>query len=279
MSIGLLAMTWRSKLRTRAIVLSALLVAMLLASSSAAAKQSAQVRFLHAVPGVGTASLSASGVEVGGAGFGEKTGFATVPAGASALVLHAPDGLVLKGSEQLDAGHAYTIIALAKGKSAELRGFADGAARAGVARVRMIQAAPELGMPNFVVGGKVIAKSAPYGMDTGYADFEPGSYKVMVENPANGKTVIPTATVSVAAGSATTAVLVGSRGEKARWVLIDDATAAPTAAPQTGLGGLTTSSDGRPPWLLAALAALGAGALGGLVYRSAARGSGRNGRI
>ena len=269
-------MTWESKLKTRAIVLSALLIAMLLATSSAMAKQTAQVRFLHAVPGVGTATLSASGVKVGSAGFGDKTGFATVPAGESQLVLRGPGGLVLKGSDQLDAGHAYTIIALAKGKSAELRGYVDGAARAGVARVRMIQAAPELGMPNFIVGGKPVAKSAAYGSDTGYVDVEPGSYKVMVENPSTGKSVIPTATVSVAAGTATTAVLVGSRGEKARWVLVDDATAAPSAAPQTGLGGLTTSG-GETPWLLALLAALGAGALGGLAHRSASRAGERDG--
>jgi hypothetical protein len=270
-------MTWESKLKTRAIVISAVLIAMLLATSSAGAKQTAQVRFLHAVPGVGTASLSASEVKVGSAAFGETTGFATVPAGKSPLVLHGPDGLVLKGSDQIDADHAYTIIALAKGKSAELRGFVDGSARAGVARVRMIQAAPELGMPNFVVGGKTVAKSAAYGSDTGYADLQPGSYKVMVENPATGKSVIPTATVSVSAGSATTAVLVGSRGEKARWVLIDDATAAPSAAPQTGLGGLTTSSGGMP-WLLALLAALGAGTLGGLLHRSASRAGDRDAR-
>jgi hypothetical protein len=268
-------MTWGSKLNTRAIVIFAVLVAMLLATSSAGAKQAAQVRFLHAVPGVGTASLSASGVKVGSAGFGEKTGFATVPAGKSPLVLRGPDGLVLKGSDQLDAGHAYTIIALAKGKSAELRGFVDGSARAGIARVRMIQAAPELGKPNFVVGGKVVAKMVPYGGNTGYLDVEPASYKVMVENPDTGKSVIPTASVPFAAGSATTAVLVGSRGEEARWVLVDDATAAPSAAPQTGLGGLTTSSGGMP-WLLALLAALGAGTLGGLIHRSTSRAGDRD---
>ena len=267
-----------SKLKTRAIGASALVIAMLLATGSAAAKQTAQVRFLHAVPGVGTATLTASGATVGSAGFGEKTGFATVPAGDSQLVLRGPGGLVLKSSDQLDGGRAYTIIALAKGKSAELRGFVDGSAHAGVARVRMIQAAPELGMPNFVVGGKVVAKKARYGADTDYADLEPGSYKVMVENPATGKSVIPTATVSVAAGSATTAVLVGSRGEEARWVLVDDATAAPSAAPESGLGGLAEGDEGGRPWLLALLAALGAGALGGLVYRAATQSSGRNGR-
>jgi hypothetical protein len=81
--------------------------------------------------------------------------------------------------------------------------------------------------------------------------------------------------VSVAAGSATTAVLVGSRGEKARWVLVDDSTVAPSAAPETGLGGLTTSNGGIP-WLLALLAALGAGTLGGLIHRSASRAGDRD---
>lgn len=246
----------------------------LLAPSGAAAASTAQVRFLHAVPGVGNATLSAEGVNVGGAGFGDKTGFASVPAGDDPLVLHGPGGLVLKGSAAFGAGHAYTVIALAKGKSAQLRSFADGAARAGIARLRMIHASPELGSPNLIVGGKVIAKAAPYGADTGYTDFKPGSYKVMVENPADNSTVIPTATVPLVAGSTTTAVLVGSRGEMARWVLVDDATAAPTAAPQTGLGGLAGDDGGRP-WLLALLAALGAGALGGFLHGAGPRAGNR----
>ena len=75
------------------------------------------------------------------------------------------DGLVLKVSDPARVPvDAYTIIALAKGKLAELRGFVDGSARAGVARVRMIQAAPELGHAQLRRGGKVIAKKAPYGM-------------------------------------------------------------------------------------------------------------------
>ena len=272
-------MTRRCKLKAWAVVITAALVAMLLAVGPAAAKQTAQVRFLHAVPGVGKASLSAAGVNVGSAGFGESTGFATAPAGNTSMVLHGPGGLKLTGSDALDAGHAYTVIALAKGKSAELRAFVDGAARSGIARLRMIHASPELGKPNLVIGGKLIAKAAPYGADTGYTDFTPGSYKVMVENPASGKTVIPTARVSLAAGSATTAVLVGSRGERARWVLVDDATAAPSGAPQTGFGGLATDDGSGRPWLLALLIALGAGALGGFVHRFATRmANGRNGR-
>jgi hypothetical protein len=260
-----------------AIALPALLAVALLAPAGAAAEQTAQVRFLHAVPGVGSATLSADGVKVGSAGFGEKTGFATVPAGDEALVLHGPGGLVLKGSDTFGAGHAYTVIALAKGKSAELRAFVDGAARAGIARLRMIHASPELGSPNLVVGGKVIAKAAPYGANTGYTDFKPGSYSVMVERPGDGS-VIPTAKVSLAAGSATTAVLVGSRGEMAHWVLVDDATAAPSAAPQTGFGGLAGADAGRP-WLLALLAALAAGTIGGLVHGGVPRmGNSRRGR-
>jgi hypothetical protein len=266
-----------SRLRPGAIAIAAALATTFALSTGAAAEQTAQVRFMHAVPGVGAASLSASGVKVGRAGFGDVTGFATVPAGKAPLVLHGPGGLVLKGSSVLGAGRAYTVIALAKGKSAELRAIVDGTARSGVARLRMIHASPELGNPNLIVGGKLIAKAAPYSAVTAYSDFRPGSYKVKVVNPANNSTVIPTQTVSVAAGSTTTAVLVGSRGEQARWVLVDDATAAPTASPQTGLGGLATAGGGDRPWLLALLVALGAGTLGGLAYGAASRAANRSG--
>ena len=74
--------------------------------------------------------------------------------------------------------------------------------------------------------------------------------------------------MSFAAGTSSTAYAVGSGGERARFVVVQDAVDAPAGGPATGLGGLSGEDT---PWLAALLAALAAGALGGLAYTRAAR--------
>ena len=71
------------------------------------------------------------------------------------------------------------------------------------------------------------------------------------------------------AGTAATAYAVGSAGERTRFVVVADGVAAPSGGPDTGLGGL--SGDEGAPWLAALLAALAAGALGGVLYTRAPR--------
>ena len=57
----------------------------------------------------------------------------------------------------------------------------------------------------------------------------------------------------LSAGTATTALIVGSRGEPTRIVTISDGTAAPEGAPATGFGGLASGPGDQPPRLLVAL--------------------------
>ena len=238
---------------------------MLLTAPAAFAKETAQVRFLHAVPGVGDATLSAGGEEVGSAGFAEATDLVAVPAGESDLLLSASGGVEVEGSETLEPGSAYTVIAMAKGDGAELVTFADGNAKKGVARLRMIHAAPELGEPDLVVDGKTIAREAPFRDATRYRTFDPGSYEVEVADPDGGKPVVPAKALSLAAGTSSSAVIVGSRGEDARLIVVDDDITAPSSGPQAGFGGLADS--GGRPWSLALLAALAAGLIGGAIFR------------
>ena len=70
--------------------------------------------------------------------------------------------------------------------------------------------------------------------------------------------------VRLTAGTASTAFVLGTQGQKVRLVVATDSTVAPGHAPETGLGGL--AGKGGPSWLLVALAALAAGSLGGAVY-------------
>ena len=246
---------------------------MLMAGSASAASQ-AQVRFVHAVPGVATAELQIAGTTVGSAGFGQSTDFASVPAGEQEASLAVPGVGTLKSDVDLGEGGAYTIVAMPKGKSAELKLFADGSPAAGKARLRIIHASAELGMPDAKLNGKTVAHMLEFGEATSYWTVAPGMYELEVQDPETGDNVMDPTHAALSAGTSWTGVVVGGGGEKAKTLLLSDLVSAPTAAPQSGFGGLI---DGQgPPWGLALLAALIAGGLGGLTRRALlARGSSR----
>jgi len=246
-------------------VLCALAALMLMTGSASAASAQAQLRFVHAVPGVGAAELSVGDTTVGTAGFGEATDFATVAAGGQEASLAVPGVGKLTSEVRLEDAGAYTVVAMPKGKSAELKLFADGSPTSGKARLRIIHASSELGMPNALLNGETVAEMLEFGDATPYWTVAPGTYDLEVQDPESGDNVMDPQNVALSAGTSWTGVVVGGGGEKARTLLLSDLVSAPTAAPQAGLGGLL-GGDG-PPWGFAALAALIAGTLGGLTHR------------
>jgi hypothetical protein len=243
-------------------------------AASAFAQDSAKLRFVHAIPGVGEATLTAGDMEVGSAAFGEATPFANVPAGSATLALEAEDG-TLEADEQLQAGRSYTVVALARGPSGELRSYPDGSPQPNTARLRMIHVAPELGSPDFSLNGEVVSEGAGFGKATAYWDLRPGTYRAVLANPETGDPAVPPQQLPLAAGSASTLVVLGSRGEPVQTLLLTDGTAAPQTAPQTGFGGL--AGDG-PEWPAALLAGLLAGCAGGAGYLLLARRRARTAR-
>ena len=244
-----------------------LLTAVLILVAPSTALGAAQVRFLHAVPGAGEATVTADGQSVGSAGFGGVSDPAAVPSGPTRFVLEAPGGVRLTKSARLLDGGSYTVVGLARGNSAELRLYRNGAADPGRARLRMVHAAPELGTANLALNGKVVAKGAAYTDETRYWTLPPGPEKLAVLDPGSEEMALGMRSVPLAAGTATTAYVVGSRGERVKVVLVDDATTAPAAAPQTGLGGLATKDGGGPNWALAVAAALVVGGAIALLRR------------
>jgi uncharacterized protein DUF4397 len=250
-------------------VRSGVLIASLLAAlaAPAAAFGDAQVRFVHAVPMLGKASLAVDGHEIGQAGFAQATDFASVPSGNARLVVSLDGKPVLRARRDLADGGRYSVVAMAA-KPAELRIFRDDAAAAGVARMRVIHAAPELGMPDLAVDGKVVTRRLAYTKATPYWGLPPGTHTLKVTSPS-GRSVVAPDQLPLAAGTASTVLVVGSGGERVRPLVLTDAETAPGSAPQTGLGGLAQSPG--PNWTLAAIAALAAGAAGLGAYRLLAR--------
>src|SRR3954451_7031442 len=261
-----------------------LAILMLVGGPAASALATAKVRLGNARPGGQAVSLkiiqgTAAPPEFGDAAHGQVTPYVKVPPGSAQITISglssSTGGAKAQTTEQLEDGHSYTAVALASGSKAfEIKVYRDARAHGGKAGLRVIHAAPELGSPNVRLGQRTIAEKLAFKEATPYLSMAPGSYALSVVRPGSTSAVF-TKQVSLSAGTATTAIIAGSGGAPAMVITATDDTKTPAGAPEPGLGGL--ARDGGPPWLLAALAALLAGALGAAAQLSLARRSGRRG--
>jgi Domain of unknown function (DUF4397) len=234
---------------------------MLLLGSAGSALASATVRFVHAVPGAGPATLSVSadgqGVSSAPVSFGSASARLEVQEGSASLTVAPADGgdALAKGEEELEDGGSYTVVALAgrEGEDAQVRVYEDEDPEKGQARLRAIHAAPELGSPEFRAGDQVVAEKLEYGNATEYETVPPATYNLSAtRSGGSGGALAEKRGVPLTAGTATTAVIIGTSGETTRIVTLSDGTAAPSGAPATGFGGLA-GDDGEPSRLLVAL--------------------------
>ena len=237
---------------------------MLVTGPAAQALASAQVRLINARGGSPVAlqvTVKGSKTSAGSAlGYAQVGALANVPAGNAQFSVGGKSV-----TKRLADGKSYTVVALPKNSIEVLR---NGSGAAGQARVRVVHAAPELGMPDVKLGQKTVAQAVKFRSATAYLTVDPGAYPLAVTKPNGGATLFRTQ-LSLAAGTATTVVVAGGGGNPERLVVTNDATMTPNGAPHTGFGGL--ASGGGAPWLLALLAALVAGSLGGATQLARAR--------
>jgi hypothetical protein len=245
---------------------------MVVTGPAAQSRGSADVRFVHAVPGAGSAELVVKGGSpIGGnASFGQVTSYVGVPPGSHELSLKSGSKTLAVTTVDLGDGDHYTVVAMAQGKKVQLRPYTDGGASDGKARLRMIHAAPELGTPDVRLGKQTVAEKVKYTEATPYLTVSPGTYTLSVTKPGDGKgsPIVQKSGVALGAGSSETALLLGSRGEPTRVVVAADRTAAPSRAPRTGLAPL---ASGERPWGIIVGIAVLAGLLGGAAQLLAAR--------
>jgi hypothetical protein len=249
---------------------------MLVVGPAATALASAEVRFVNARGGSDPVRLevrvNGKTTSVGGTTpFGQAGQLVAVPSGMAKLSLTGGGSSAASAgtTAQLNDGDTYTIAAIPKGsKGYDFAVLRSGKAKAGMARLRVFHAAPELGKPDIRLGDRTIAQGVKFRTAAGYLTTEPGSYRLVVARPNGGKEVFGMR-VSLAAGSATTVFVAGSGGSPTRLIQVEDGSVTPAGAPQTGLGGL--AGGGGEPWLLALLAALLAGSVGGAAQFARAR--------
>jgi Domain of unknown function (DUF4397) len=201
--------------------------------SLAAAKT--DVRFAHAVPGAGSGELLAVNgggggtVSVGTATFGAESPYRSIVAGPLRFGLRVGGKIVSTVRARLRDGGHYTVLAIAPSAGPKLLVVPDGTGRPGTARVRVIHAAPELGSPDVAVDGKTVAHGFRFGAISPYFDLTPGKHTLAAMRPGVSMPVLKASGVPLAAGSATTVLVVGTRGQKTRFVLTHDPSAAGTS--------------------------------------------------
>src|SRR4051812_2301437 len=227
------------------------------------------LRLVHAVPGAGSARLSADGASTGPVGFAGVSSPITAPNGQLTLRLVASAGnQTLASTTEKLGGGSYTVVATKRDGKVALLVFRDEGAAKGKASLRAVHAAPELGSVELTADGKPVAKDLAVDKASAYTALEPGTYKLEAMRPSGkGGALATKSGVNLEAGTSATAVIAGSGGKPTTIIVASDGAVAPTQAPKTGRGGLA----GGEPWLAALLAALAAGAVGGGAYRLATR--------
>jgi hypothetical protein len=211
--------------------------------------------------------LAVDRTTTGAAGFGAITGYSSVPDGPATLAVRPAGGGTALIRKRATLEGRYTAVAWRHGGKLALDLYPEGAARGGIARLRAIHAAGEVGNASVSVDGKVLDPSLGAGQTTGYRDVPPGTHTLSIGRPGGGgKPLLSRSGVQLTAGVATTAIVIGSGGEPARMLLATDSTTAPARAPHTGLGGLSGT-----PWLAVLAAALGGAAIGAGGWRLARR--------
>jgi nucleoid-associated protein YgaU len=189
------------------------------------------VRFIHAVPGVGTATVqikSGDGEQtVGAIGFGQVTKYAGVRAGSFRWTLKGGSKVLASGTSSVGNGdYDIVIVDNPTGSGVMLHVYKSSSATAKTSLLRMIHAAPELGAPMFMIDSHTLAGHLPYTRATGYYSIPPGMHRLSAMKPSLMKpgdpTFFNTKGVDFSPGVAYTAIAVGSRGQRVKVVKIVD---------------------------------------------------------
>jgi uncharacterized protein DUF4397 len=225
-----------------------------------------EVRFVHAVSGAGPATLTVAGQRPAelNSSFAQPSAYATVAPGEARLELRVKGQSRPVATRTVSLGPGrHTVIAVAQGGKPALRLYSDGSPEPGRSRVRAIHAAAEVGQAEVQVGDQVIRDLNP-GSASPYVTLDPGRYNLTVMRAGGkGGAIVSDPGVTLVAGTASSAIVVGSGGMPAKVLMVSDASEGPSAAPHTGLD----PRGGPGPWLAVLAAGLAGGALGGAAYR------------
>jgi hypothetical protein len=224
----------------------------------------ALVRFVHGVPGVGRATVKVddgTGSQTAGTiGFAQSTGWHSIRSGRFRWTLEGGGEQLASGSATVGNG-AYDIVVLERQMKVWLGIYKARGGTPGTSLVRVIHGAPELGAPELMVDGKVAVKSLGYRQATPYVDLPPGTHTLGAMRPGDSTPLVAGAHMSVMAGKAYSAIVLGTRGQRVRVVSLVDrgaplarkgrSKATPVSMHTSGASGTLVIRPGDSLWAIA----------------------------
>jgi LysM repeat protein len=205
------------------------------------------IRFIHAVPGVGKATVQindgSGNVDIGSIGFGQVTPWHSVRSGSFQWVLQGAGGKTLVAGASTVGKGAYDIVVLDKSSGVTMGIYKARAGKPGTSLVRVIHAAPELGSPELTVDSKEAVKSLAFTQATPYVSLPPGVHTLGAMKPGGTASPVAGGRVTLASGVAYSAIVVGSRGQRVRVVAVVDRGAPLTRSGSGGSAGSSGSSS------------------------------------
>jgi hypothetical protein len=224
----------------------------------------AVVRFVHGVPGVGQATVNVNdgtgGQDVGTIGFAQSTAWHGIRSGRFRWTLKGGGKQLASGSATVGNG-AYDIVILERQMKVWLGIYKASGGKPGTSLVRVIHGAPELGSPELTVDGKEAVKSLAYLQATPYVSLPAGTHTLGAMRPGDSTPVVGGVHMSVAAGKAYSAIVLGTRGERVRVVSLTDRgapltrkgtpKATPVSTHATGSPGTVVIRAGDSLWAIA----------------------------
>jgi hypothetical protein len=220
----------------------------------ASALARAVLRFVHAVPGAGTARVEvttgAQTISFGSIAFAQATGFRSLRSGQFHWRLVGGSGSTLASGTATVGDGTYTAVFLLEKQSVTVGIYRDRAGEPGTTLLRVIHAAPELGSPELELDGKVVLKSLPFPQATPYLRVAPGVHSLAAMRPGDKAPLLSVSGVRLVSDVAYSVVVVGSRGQKVRVVTVVDRGAPLThpapARKSGGQGGGSSSVTVQP---------------------------------
>ena len=209
----------------------------------------ALVRFVHGVPGVGQATVNVNdgtgSKDAGTIGFAQSTDWLSIRSGRFRWTLKGGGKQLASGSATVGNG-AYDIVILERQMKVWLGIYKASGGKPGTSLVRVIHGAPELGSPELTVDGKEAVKSLAYLQATPYVSLPAGTHTLGAMRPGDSTPVVGGVHMSVAAGKAYSAIVLGTRGERVRVVSLTDRGAPLTRKSTPKATPVSTHATGSP---------------------------------
>ncbi|WP_440898538.1 MULTISPECIES: DUF4397 domain-containing protein [Bacillaceae] len=227
----------------------------------------AMVRVFHASPDAPEVDVYVNGdAAVEGAAFQDITDYLELPAGDhDVAIFPAGEGgegdPVIEETLTVEGGMYYTVAAVDTLENLRLEAFADdNTVTEGMTKIRVGHLSP--GAPAVdvgLVGGDSLFEGAEFFAVTDYLELDPDTYDLEIRAAGTEDAVLDLSGTTLEADMVYSAYAVGADADELDVVLVaDEAHAAPSDMPQTGMGGASQSSSLMPIALTIAAGALAA---------------------